>query len=573
MKNNMKNSISIWALALALVLVSCNKELDTSAGEMVQVEIEAGADDKNTESKVTVNGKVTSWEIGDKAAVFVRPTTGSTYPAYPFTVSRFVDGNSKHAILAGKIPEGAKPFVSAVVPYVPNATSGWYGNISHYTIPSTQNGKFSNVVFYGVPGNQTADSDENKKFTFSAVSGIVKLTVPAELKVKAIRLISENTNLNLAGEISISQDGKPTVSSGSNTINVVANDGETLSGDIYVAVLPQQTSPYTDMKLKMYIINSDLKYASFSKANMKRFVKGTIENLGTVPTATPFNHDVREFSVSATQKVVFSPGLLQYQPSSKTWKFAQDQITYIGNNPGNSTCANTKLDESNRATMEDWIDLFPYGHSCDEYPPYECLNVNANYFSHVNGAKNLVGSYGKYDWGANKIMNGGKDDDEYTWRLLTADEYKYLTAIDVDGRKTTVEDRYCRIVIDNTIRGLLLFPDIFLWPFDRPKLNPDPINYRYGKWTENPWHITMDQFNALQANGAVFLPITGWRQGPVDDEGRLVITFGGDSPVVHYWTSTGGGAIWISNGNMGADDQSVGSVARAVRLVKNVAAE
>lgn len=582
MKITMKRNFGIWAIAVALISVSCNKAIDANiseekenepeSGEMVQVEIEAGTDDKATESKVAVNGTVTSWEIGDKASVFVRPKSGSLYPAYPFTVSRLVDGNGKHAILAGKVPEGAKPFVSAIVPQDPNAISDWNGHIKNYTIPTIQNGKFSNVVFYGAPGNQTADSEKNKKFTFSAVSGIVKLTVPAGLRVKAIKLISENTNLNLAGTITFNADGTTSVSKSTNTITVLADEGETLSGDIYVAVLPQQTSTYTDMKLKMYVVNTDMKYASFSNGSMKRFVKGTIENLGEVPATTTFPYDAKAISVSKDKKIFFSPGLLQYQPSSKTWKFAQDQLTIIGNNPGNSTYASSKLDESNRANMEDWIDLFPYGHSCDKYPPYECLNVNAYYFSHSEGVKNLTGeTYGKYDWGANKIKNGDNEDNPYTWRLLTAEEFKYLAGIDVTGRSTTVEDRFCRVVIDGTIRGVLLFPDVFIWPFDKPNLNPNPFNYRYGNWTSNPWNITMEQFYALQAVGTVFLPITGYRPGPVDDEGRFEIRFDTpDGPVVHYWTSTGAGAIWISNGNVGADDQAMGSVARAVRLVKEV---
>ena len=52
---------------------------------------------------------------------------------------------------------------------------------------------------------------------------------------------------------------------------------------------------------------------------------------------TPNNPELGEveisqvaFSVSATKKVRFSPGNLQYQASTKTWRFAEHQYDYIG---------------------------------------------------------------------------------------------------------------------------------------------------------------------------------------------------------------------------------------------------
>lgn len=36
------------------------------------------------------------------------------------------------------------------------------------------------------------------------------------------------------------------------------------------------------------------------------------------------------FSVSATQQVYFSQGNLQYQASTNTWRFAENQWDYVG---------------------------------------------------------------------------------------------------------------------------------------------------------------------------------------------------------------------------------------------------
>lgn len=57
-----------------------------------------------------------------------------------------------------------------------------------------------------------------------------------------------------------------------------------------------------------------------------------------------------EFSVSATKKVHFSQGNLQYQASTKTWRFAEHQYDYIGS-------ANSQISSS----YTGWIDLFGYG--------------------------------------------------------------------------------------------------------------------------------------------------------------------------------------------------------------------
>ena len=54
-----------------------------------------------------------------------------------------------------------------------------------------------------------------------------------------------------------------------------------------------------------------------------------------------------KFSVSAETQIQFSQGNLQYQPSTKTWRFAQNQFDTIG--PSNALIAED---------YEGWIDLF-----------------------------------------------------------------------------------------------------------------------------------------------------------------------------------------------------------------------
>lgn len=58
------------------------------------------------------------------------------------------------------------------------------------------------------------------------------------------------------------------------------------------------------------------------------------------------------FSVSATKKVYFSKGNLQYQASTNTWRFATNQWDRIGS--GNSSIS---------SSYSGWIDLFGWGTS------------------------------------------------------------------------------------------------------------------------------------------------------------------------------------------------------------------
>lgn len=57
-----------------------------------------------------------------------------------------------------------------------------------------------------------------------------------------------------------------------------------------------------------------------------------------------------KFSVSPTQQVYFSKGNLQYQASTKTWRFAKHQWDFIGSSNKNIS-----------PDYEGWIDLFGWG--------------------------------------------------------------------------------------------------------------------------------------------------------------------------------------------------------------------
>lgn len=69
------------------------------------------------------------------------------------------------------------------------------------------------------------------------------------------------------------------------------------------------------------------------------------------------------FSVSPNKLVYFSKGNLQYQASTNTWRFAENQWDYVGDaTEGNVYMDDVKCNNSYISqTYNGWIDLFGWG--------------------------------------------------------------------------------------------------------------------------------------------------------------------------------------------------------------------
>ena len=226
-----------------------------------------------------------------------------------------------------------------------------------------------------------------------------------------------------------------------------------------------------------------------------------------------------EFSVSATKKVRFSKGNLQYQASTKTWRFAEHQYDYIGNNNKNIS-----------STYTGWIDLFGWGTSgydntandsyAKNFQPWASskaeVNSTNNYYGYGPSLtmtdKNLTGTSANYDWGVyNAITNGGNA--KGMWRTLTKDEWVYL----LSTRSTPLRS----LATVNGKKGLIILPDNWV--------KPSGISYTAttSDYTTNTY--TAAQWTTMEDAGAVFLPAAGSRNGTsMGDVG----TYG------YYWSSS-----------------------------------
>lgn len=212
------------------------------------------------------------------------------------------------------------------------------------------------------------------------------------------------------------------------------------------------------------------------------------------------------FSVSATLKVYFSQGNLQYnakcdshqcadgstQPG--TWRFAEHQWDTIG--------INNKYISS---SYNGWIDLFGWGTSgwnsgATAYQPWSASTTNTDYLN-----QDLFGDYANADWGVyNAIINGGNT--AGVWRTLTSGEWYYMLA-----ERPNADDKKAVATV-NGIEGIVLLPDDWTLPsgltFTSGMGGDISLESYRGK---NDY--TLAQWQTMENAGAIFLPNAGARNG------------------------------------------------------------
>ena len=250
------------------------------------------------------------------------------------------------------------------------------------------------------------------------------------------------------------------------------------------------------------------------------------------------------FSVSETEQIHFSQGNLQYQASTNTWRFAENQFDIIGAN-------NSNISDS----YDGWIDLFGWATSgYNNSVPYQISDNATDY-----GPTDESIADTNYDWGYfNKISNGGNK--AGLWRLLTKYEWEYILT------KRHNASKLFGVGCVNGVNGLILLPDSCVIP--------DGITFQAAVASDSGAELysivnnfSLAEWTILENAGAVFLPAAGARLTK-----KVMYT----GIAGYYWTETIFEYDAISIYCMGFDSSRVvweglsnRTNGRSVRLVKN----
>ena len=318
---------------------------------------------------------------------------------------------------------------------------------------------------------------------------------------------------------------KVTVSDGTNTYTVTPTSGTFGTDNIYVAIRPVTAA---------LIYTATDGTTNYTKtATSREYAAGGFFNLG-LRMAIP------SFSISASKKVIFSPGNLQYNASETTykWRFAEKQYDVIGS-------ANSNISDS----YNGWIDLFGWG----AWTGSNTVTRN----SQTNS---------EYTWDSADFTQESKLADtnmrSYNWYTLSSAQWVYVfntrSASTVDGTKNA---RYAKATV-NSVAGVILFPDTYAHPSGVTA--PSSINTANAAFTVNSYSAA--DWTKMQSAGAVFLPAAGYRGGSsVYDVGSRG----------YYWSSTVDGSdgayrVTFAWSELSQQDYARRCTGRSVRLVRDV---
>ena len=388
-------------------------------------------------------------------------------------------------------------------------------------------------------------SDESKQNSGQRVSGVKEVSSLAEGFEKYGYLTADNFTYN-GNKTSIQLVQNTvflhiTLSSGKS--NAIVNNKQYAvdgNGEIFLAVASGTEIESNLFSGKKIVTSDDGKVVKNIDRTSKQKDAFTINESGT--------------------QVYFSQGNLQYQASTNTWRFAEQQWDYVGDETSgtvyehNMKCNNSLVSPS----YNGWIDLFNWGtsgynHGANCYQPWSTSVNDDDYYAYGIDTCNLYDKTGKADWGYNPISNGGNR--ENLWRVLTYDEWCYV----LFERATRSDIRFAKAQI-NDIIGLVLLPNE--WDdsvFELMMPNQGDADYENNIISAEIWE------EVFQKAGAVFLP------NAYNREGTTINSYGNGD----YWSSKRkmdsdfAYDICIQRYSVGCSTFN-GEVAQSVRLVRDI---
>lgn len=516
--------------AVALLAVGCQKE----NGDGLRLIAEG----YNSGTKVAVDGNTSTWVDGDM--VLINGKEASVSVSGSNATVNLGEGNGVDAPFYGVYPAGI---------YTSNSGASYTLTLpASYTYSASAGVQHLASPMVGYTENST--SMTFKHLTAAVTVQVVNYHYDYAIVVDSIEVVSNSYKLNGEMTVSIASDitvdPVATDDASLKSVKMLMGSGLTVAvGDstaVQVPVLP--VGDGNKFTVTVWVHRAD--QASIAvQLTREQTTGGSLlrANLGYARYTIG-----GPFSVSATKKVVFSKGNLQYQASTNTWRFAEHQYDYIGNASGNIT------DDPDRATQADWIDLFGWG----------------------TGDRPTTISSNTDDYEASAYVDWGESASAYIgsgWHAPSNPDNTYLyntRSTNCYGLKGTDAGsaRFVKAKV-NDINGLVVFPDVFIVPDGASVESSTTYNGKYATYSQLV--ITSDKWQKWEFAGAIFLPAAGVRNGKdllnYGDYGYYYSSTNSSSTLAYRLYFYGTGFNPNAASTYPAQDKSFG---HSVRLVRDV---
>jgi len=499
MKKTLSSLMTLLAATGLLAFASCNK--DEQEGVM---EFKATMEDcTDTDGKTELRGTRLYWSPGDEIRVFGRQGS-AIFATSANTSSSWTSFRRTEAIGTGPFDGPYRAFYPADI-----TTDG-----QHVTLPMVQHSEDGNLDHDFPMYAQTTASDVLK---FKNLCGVLRISLfKPNVNVKKIKIVA-NTNINGVYEVSYDHHipEMTYITNGSKRTWLECSTAQSIDSWKYFYVyLPE--GAYSNLKVVIY--TDDYRYCEKTAKNNVVVNCRRSQTTDIMFGAGDLNFVALPglFSISATQQVRIAPGNLQYQASTDTWRFAEHQWDYVGDASAGNVyehgvkCNNNLIS----ATYTGWIDIFNWG--TGNNPTFHENRIGEY------GVGSLPLTYHTFvDWGTNAIVNGAGQPD--MWRTPAQEEWGYMLV----GRRNW-ESKLGRAVV-NGVNGFIVLPDNWVLPSGLTFVDMITgwTTSIYG-WTANIY--TVDQWDEMEARGAVFFPAAGFRD--------VYNVFGSVGDFGLYWSSS-----------------------------------
>ena len=387
----------------------------------------------------------------------IADVTSSDITGFSFKVSSEIANNG-----GAEVTEKGFCYATTENPTVESSKKEVEGDEFETTIEELAPGTTYYVRAYATNSAGTAYSEQLPVKTL-AVLATISDVVSSEITRSSFKLSSEITD-NGGTEEEVTEKGFCY----STTENPTVEDSKKVVDDDEFEVTIDELASATTYYVRAYAVNS-VGTSYSEQIVVKTLPEGTLNGM---------------FSISNDEQIYFSQGNLQYQASTNTWRFAENQDDIVGND-------NKNISEN----YDGWIDLFGWGTSgYNGKNPYMTSSTSEDY---GDGENDIAGT--NYDWGVNNaISNGGNQ--AGLWRTLTRTEWKYLIQT-----RTNASSKYGVAKVNN-VNGLVLLPDDWTLPADVTFTSGASGDYAQNTYSAEDWA-------KMETNGAVFLPAAGYRDG------------------------------------------------------------